>query len=149
MSTALHLAGPEDAARILPLMAKFHAHQGIEMTDEARVQALDPLLQGSPLGIAYLIGPQKAPIGYVIVSFGWSIEMGGMDGFLDEIYIRESVRSRGIGSEVLIALPNALADVGLKALHIEAAASDARIQELYGRLGFKLRDGYHLMTRVL
>ena len=134
MSTALHLAGPEDAARILPLMAQFHTHQGIEMTDGARAAALDPLLNGSPLGVAYLIGPQKAPIGYVILSFGWSIEMGGMDGFLDEIYIRKSVRGRGIGSEVLLELPKALAGVGLKALHLEVSADDTQTDRKSTRL---------------
>lgn len=149
MSTALHLAGPEDAARLLPLMAAFHAEQGLDIPDETRATALDPILNGSPLGIAYLIGPQKAPIGYVILSFGWSIALGGMDGFIDEIYIRENVRGRGIGSEVLLEVPRALAAVGLKALHLEVRGDDARRQKFYGRLGFETRSGYHLMTRVL
>ncbi|WP_224824587.1 N-acetyltransferase [Cognatishimia sp. MH4019] len=147
--TALHLAGPDDAARILLLMAQFHAHHGLDYSDDHRAAALDPLLNGSPLGVAYLIGPQKAPIGYVILSFGWSIAMGGMDGFIDEIYIRESVRGRGIGSEVLIELPKALAGVGLKALHLEVQKDNTRAQDLYRRLGFEPRDGYHLMTRTL
>ncbi len=147
--TALHLAGPEDAACLLPLMAQFHAHHGLDYSDEHRAAALDPLLNGSPLGMAYLIGPQKAPIGYVILSFGWSITLGGMDGFIDEIYIRESVRGRGIGSEVLIELPKALAGVGLKALHLEVHRENTRAQDLYHRLGFEPRDGYNLMTRML
>ncbi|HCP81185.1 MAG TPA: GNAT family N-acetyltransferase, partial [Octadecabacter sp.] len=50
MTTAIHLASPEDAPRLLPLIAAFHSEYGIVRTDEQREAALMPLLQGSPLG---------------------------------------------------------------------------------------------------
>ena len=119
------------------------------MSPEARAAGLHPLLDGIPHGAAYLIGPPRAPIGYVVVTFGWSIEFGGMDGFIDEIFIRPGVRGRGIATEVLLALPRALADAGVKALHLEVGTENAVAQRLYGRAGFRLREGYHLMTRLL
>jgi len=70
-------------------------------------------------GAAYLIGPPGAPIGYIIVTFGWSIGIGGMDGFKDKLYVRSDVRSRGIASEVLLSLPRALAGARLKALQLK------------------------------
>ncbi|PYC49346.1 GNAT family N-acetyltransferase [Litorivita pollutaquae] len=147
--TALHLATPDDAPRLLPMMAAFHREVGITLGDEARADAVAPLLAGSPLGVAYLIGPQRSPIGYVVICFGWSIELGGMDGFIDEIYIRAGVRSRGLGSEVLLSLPKALAGAGLKALHLEVRRDDARARSLYKKLHFTPRDDYSLMTRYL
>ena len=149
MTAALTLAKPEHGDVLLPLVAAFHAEEGIEMSDAQRVDALGPLLQGSPLGVVYLIGPPKAPIGYTIVCFGWSIEFGGMDGFIDEIYIRPGVRGRGIASEVLRSLPKALAEVGMKAIHLEVNVENERAQKLYSRTGFKMRDQYKLMTRLL
>lgn len=147
--TALHLAGPDDLQRLLPMIAAFHEEIGIAQTVEARTEALAPLLEGSPYGAAYLVGPARAPIGYVVVCFGWSLEMGGMDGFLDEIYIRPGVRGRGIGSEVLQNLPKALAGAGLKALHLEARRDDPRIDGFYRRNRFEARPDYMLMTRRL
>ena len=92
--------------------------------------------------------PPRAPIGYVVITFGWSIEFGGMDGFIDELYIRASVRGRGIASEILQELPTALAQqAGLTALHLEVETGNERAQRLYRKLGFSVRDGYHLMTR--
>mmetsp|Transcript_6985 Transcript_6985/g.11259 ORF Transcript_6985/g.11259 Transcript_6985/m.11259 type:complete len:110 (-) Transcript_6985:2382-2711(-) len=108
-----------------------------------------PLLDGIPHGAAYLIGPPRAPIGYIVVTFGWSVEFGGMDGFVDELYVRPGVRGRGIASEVLISLPRALAGAGLKALHLEVGAANENAARIYSRAGFRLRDGYHLMTRML
>jgi len=145
--TALSLAGPEDLDRLMRLVADFHVEQEIALSDEARRAALVPLLEGSPHGVIYLMGPARAPIGYVAVSFGWSIRFGGMDGVIDEIYIRPGVRGRGIGSEVLLALPNALAKAGLKALHLEVARDNPRARKLYGKLGFAARDGHGLMSR--
>lgn len=147
MSAALRLARPEDLSKLLPLVADFHQHMGLDLTDEHRTTALTPLLTGSPHGAIYLIGPSMAPIGYVVISFGWSIEFGGLDGMLDEIYLRPSVRGRGIGQEVLSELPKALARAGLKALSLEVRRDDDAAQRFYTRLHFKTRDGYALMTR--
>ena len=147
MSAALTLAGPEHLDRLLPLVTAFHAEAGITLSDEARRAALQPLLDGIPHGSAYLIGPPRAPIGYIVITFGWSVEFGGLDGFIDEFFIRPGVRGRGIASEVLHALPRALANAGLRALHLEVDAANTTSQKLYTRAGFALRDGYHLMTR--
>lgn len=149
MSAALHLAGPDDLARVLTLVEAFHAEAGIASDEAGRRAGVSPLLEGSPYGAVYIIGPTRAPIGYVVVTFGWSVEFGGMDGFVDEIWVRPAVRGRGIATEVLIELPRALADAGLKALHLEVDRGDETARRLYERAGFRPRDRYILMTRVL
>ena len=148
MSAALHLASPEDAEKLLPMIAAFHDGEGIASDAARRKAAIAPLLEGSPLGCIYLIGPRAAPVGYIALTFGWSIEMGGMDGFIDEFYIRANVRGRGMGTEVLLALLPKLEAAGLTALHLEATTQKPELQRLYARAGFKLRDGYCLMTRA-
>jgi len=149
MSTALHLAKPDDLDRLTALVAAFHSEQGIEQTDTARRTGLTPLLEGIPHGVAYLIGPARAPIGYVIVTFGWSVEFGGLDGFIDEIYLRRAVRGRGIASEVLMSLPKALSQAGVRGLHLEVDRTNETAQRLYARAGFTARDRYMLMSKRL
>lgn len=149
MSAALHLAGPGDLDRLSGLVERFHDEQGITQDDDVRRAALAPLLEGSPYGAAYLIGPARAPAGYVIVTFGWSVEFGGMDAMIDEIYLRPAVRGRGMASEALTALPRALAEAGIKALHLEVDRKDERVIRLYRRAGFASRDRYMLMSRRL
>lgn len=147
MSASLHLAGPEDLPRLMPLVAAFHAEMRIDQSEEVRSNGLRPLLDGSPHGAAYLIGPARAPIGYIVVTFGWSVEFGGLDGFIDEIYVRPGVRKRGVASEVLNALPRALSAAGLRALHLEVDRENSATQRLYEKAGFVRRDRYMLMTR--
>lgn len=149
MSAALTLAAPEHLDRVVALVTAFHAEAGITMSEEARRAGLAPLLEGIPHGAAYLIGPPRAPIGYVVITFGWSVEYGGLDAFVDEIFVRPGVRGRGIASEALIALPRALAAGGLKAIHLEVAADNEIAIALYRRSGFTPREGRLLMSRKL
>ncbi|MEO9824928.1 MAG: GNAT family N-acetyltransferase [Paracoccaceae bacterium] len=146
MSQILHLAGADEVEKLLPMVARYHANEGIELTDEERAAAVAPLLEGSPLGAVWFIGPKMAPVGYVAVSFGWSIEMGGMDAFIDELWVREKVRGRGMGSEALAALIPALTQAGVKALHLEVADGNPA-ERIYKRAGFKRRT-FTLMTRI-
>lgn len=147
--TSLSLATPEDLEKLLPLVAAFHEAEGIAQDDATRRGAVLPLLEGTPHGCIYLVGPARAPIGYACISFGWSLEYGGLDGILDEIYIRPGVRGRGIGTEVLRALPKALARAGMKALHLEVHLDNAKARKLYQSHFFEPRDGYGLMSRLL
>ncbi|AXT25821.1 N-acetyltransferase [Ruegeria sp. AD91A] len=149
MSAALRLARPEDLDRLMALVTAFHTEAGLAQDPDQIRNALAPLLEGIPHGCVYLIGPGRAPLGYIILSFGWSVEFGGMDGFVDEIYIRPAVRGRGIATEVLLALPKALSEAGLTALHLEVDRNNEAAQNIYLRTGFKPRDRYMLMSKLL
>lgn len=149
MSAALTLGAPDHLEKLLALVAAFHAEQGIETTDERRRRGVAPLLDGIPHGAVYLIGPPRAPIGYIGITFGWSVKFGGLDAIIDELYIRPGVRGRGIASEALIALPRALAGGGLRAIHLEVDRDNPAALKLYRRAGFSAREGYVVMSRAL
>ncbi len=145
MTQLLHLADEKSLERIESMVEAYHAFEDISSTPETRRDAILPLLKGSPHGAIWLVGPKIAPVGYVAVSFGWSIEMGGMDGFIDEFWVREKVRGRGMGGEALGALISSLQDAGVKALHLEISNDTTPARNLYKRLGFQRRS-YGLMT---
>ncbi len=149
MSAALTLAKPDHLDKLCDLCAAFHAEEGIKSTDEGRRDGLSPLVNGSPYGAVYLIGPARAPIGYMVICFGWSVEFGGLDAIIDELYIRPGVRGRGIATEALTALPRALSQAGLRAVHLEVDRENAAARKLYSRAGFTARDNYMFMSRRL
>ncbi|MEM6305673.1 MAG: GNAT family N-acetyltransferase [Pseudomonadota bacterium] len=149
MSAALTLAKPEHLGSLLSLVAAFHAEAGLKTAEEDRRAGIAPLLDGVPHGAAYLIGPARAPIGYIVICFSWSVEFGGLDAIIDEIYIRPGVRGRGIASEALIALPRALSAYGLRAVHLEVDRTQTAAVKLYRRAGFRERDNYMFMSKPL
>jgi len=129
------------------MLAACHEEQGNDADEAHREAALSPLLEGSPLGAVYLVGPRKAPVGFIVVTFGWSVETGGMDATIDTFWIRPGVRGRGMGSEVLSALLPTLEQAGVKAVRFEADPAQERVQALYVRHRFRLREGHRLMMR--
>ncbi len=149
MSAALTLGGPDHLEKLLALVESFHAEEGIASSEEDRRAGVAPLLDGIPHGCAYLIGPPRAPIGYIVITFGWSVEFGGLDAIVDELYIRPGVRGRGIASEALTALPRALAGGGLRAIHLEVDKTNEKALKLYRRAGFEVRDNYLFMSKRL
>ncbi|MBP0481852.1 GNAT family N-acetyltransferase [Sagittula salina] len=146
---SLHLATPEDLPKLLPMVAGFHAEMGYDTTAEHQLEAVMPLLEDSRHGAIWLIGPRRSPVGYIAVTFGWSLEYGGLDGIVDEIYIRPAVRGRGMGHDALDDIAKALKDAGVRALHLEVDREDERAQTFYGRARFRPRDRYIFMSRVL
>lgn len=145
----LTLATGDDIARLLPMIEAFHIEDGVDSTPESRRAALELLFSGDVQAALWLIGPSRAPVGYIAISFGFSIEMGGRDAFLDEFYIRPKVRGRGMGSQALHLLLPMLRDMGIKAMHLEVDQANDKAQKIYARSGFEKRDRYCLMTRML
>ncbi|MGI9391756.1 MAG: GNAT family N-acetyltransferase [Boseongicola sp.] len=145
MTKLLHLATSADIDRLLPMVAAYHDFDDIETDDKHRRAAIEPMLDGAPHGAIWMVGPRMAPVGYVAVSFGWSIEMGGLDGFIDEFWIREKVRGRGMGTEALNALQAILREAGVNALHLEVSAENDRATRIYEAAGFAPRR-FKLMT---
>lgn len=149
MNAALHLAGIDDRDRVLPLVAALHHETGAHLSPEARAAAILPLLQGTPHGCLYLIGPARAPLGYVVVSFGWCVELGGLDGSIDEIYVRPAVRGRGIAGNVLNKLPNALSKAGVTGLRSSVLRDNQNAQHVFARAGFRSDDDRRILRKSL
>ncbi|MEL6168188.1 MAG: GNAT family N-acetyltransferase [Pseudomonadota bacterium] len=147
MTAALHLAGSEDADRCVALAAAAISERGGTPDAEVLRDAIDPLLAGTPHGALYLIGPRKSPVGFLAVSFGWSVAEGGLVARIDEIFIREGVRGRGMGSEVLAALLPRLEGAGIRSVHAVAETANAGLQRLFARHGFAARAEHVILTR--
>jgi len=145
----LHLATADDTERLLPLIERYHALEELPVTDEQRREALEQVFSGEVQAAIWLIGPRKSPVGYIAVVFGFSIRLGGRDAFVDEFFIRDSVRGRGMGTQAVAALVSALRNLGVKALRLEIPGANPNTRRFCERAGFRFRDGCCPMSRTL
>ena len=137
-------AGPEDLRLLVELSAEFNEIDGHVHNDNRVRSALIPLLRDDALGIVYLLG--EPPAGYAVVTWGYSIESGGRDALLDEIYVR--AKGQGIGGS---AFEEVLADLrtrGLSRMFLETERANARVRLFYSRHGF-VEDDSIWMSREL
>lgn len=108
--------------------------------DPERVRpALGPLLEGDHLGVVWVIvEPDGAPGGYAVVTWGYSIESGGRDALLDEMYVRR--RSEGLGGAAMQAILEDCRRRGLSRIFLGTEAHNRRVRTFYARHGFHIED---------
>jgi ribosomal protein S18 acetylase RimI-like enzyme len=129
-------AGPADLDALLPMLERFNAGEGIAFDAALARRALGELLARPELGRVYRIVSAGATVGYGALTFGWSLEWGGRDAFIDEIYLEPPQRGQGLGRAALRALMDEARALGVRALHLEVEADNAPAQALYRSEGF-------------
>ena len=139
-------AGPSDADLLVPLMRDFYAHERIEFDEATARRALGELLGDAQHGRIYLIREGAEVAGYLVLTFGFSLEFGGRDAFVDELFIREGWRGRGIGRRALEVAARVCRTAGVRALLLEVDHGNTTAQALYHKAGFRDR-GNHLLTK--
>ena len=139
-------AGPADLECSLPLVAAFHAEEGVDSSPEDRRAAVSHILGDTDIGEMWLIETAGEAVGYLVLAYGFSIEFNGRDAFLDEIFVTKAARGRGLGRAALRKARGDMAARGVKAIHLEVAVDNDRAQKLYAEEGFVLRRGYKLMS---
>lgn len=146
----LRLALPDDLPALMPVLRASHDFEQVEMTDREREAVVAPLLgNDNPEGRIWLATAGPECVGYIALTFGYSIEFRGRDAFVDELFLLEPYRGRGIGSQLLEHARIEAAGLGVHALHLEVARDNAGARRLYERWGFRARTRYHLMSCLL
>lgn len=143
---ALAMAGPEDREALLALARAFHAEDAHPLS-QAGEAALVRLAGDDTLGFAALLTRKELPVGYAVICFGYSIEWGGRDAFLDDFYVAPAERGAGVGGWMVEVLAEEARRRDVKALHLELMPGNPA-ERLYARRGFGER-GSRLMTRIL
>ena len=98
--------------------------------------------------MVHLVSSRNEVIGYIVLTFGFSLEFHGRDAFLDELYLSEEYRGKGIGEASLGFVEALCQREGIKALHLEVERRNRRAQELYRQAGYQDHDRY-LLTKWL
>jgi GNAT superfamily N-acetyltransferase len=142
----LSIADSTDALSILSLAEGFHTEDGHPLSAQGE-RALMHLLTDQTSGIVFKIEGSSGLIGYAVLCFGYSVELGGRDVFLDDFYIIPSERGQGLGQSVMDALIGFAREVGCAAMHLEVVAGN-RAEDLYRRLGFRDRGSAFLTLRL-
>lgn len=119
------------------------------MSADIRKKSIERLLNDGTLGEIWLIKRSDHLIGYVVVCFCYSIELGGRGAFIDELYIEAPARGKGIGTEILWRLKEHMLSHDVVAIQLVVDQLNERAKSLYVHLGFSCREKYQLMTTAL
>lgn len=137
-----------DVAAIMEAMAAYYAEEGCPFEPDAARNAVAALAEDETLGALWVVEFGGALFGYFGVTLGYSLEYRGRHAWLDELYVREGARGRGLGAEALELAEAFCRDHGIRTLHLEVARHRMAAFDMYRRHGFVERDRHVLSKSV-
>ncbi len=143
-------ASAEDEEALLGMMRNLAEQEpGAYFFDEPAVrQVLRKFLASPDLGRAWVFYDEETPVGYIVLTFGYSFEYHGRDSFIDELYIEPQYRRQGIGKRAMQFVEERARELGVNAIHLEVDQGNDPAAELYRRAGYNDHARF-LMTKWL
>ena len=145
----IRMAIKKDIPLILGLMAEYYAFDQIDFNMSKAQQALDSLFTLPEFGVCWLAFAGDMPVGYVVLTLGFSLEFGGREAFIDELFVREKYRGHGYGKRLIEQGIEGFSGLGVNAIHLEVARDNADAKAFYQKLGFEGRERFSPMSKRL
>lgn len=146
---SIRAAIPADLTALVELMRGYYRDDGLEFDETTSPATLARLLSESQWGRVWVLESAGRAVGYIAICFGFSLELGGNDAIVDEVFVLPEHRGRGHGRRLLKFAGAETGKLGVKALHLEVDRGNAEARRLYDALGYRSRDRYLVMTKML
>ena len=120
-----------DIEIITQMMQDFYAIDNYPMDVEVAKTLFQEFITNEHLGKSWLIYSENEIVGYIILTFIFSFEYGGKIAFVDELFIKETARGKGIGKEAIQFIQRGVPKLSLKLLYLEVEPHNENAQKLY------------------
>jgi ribosomal protein S18 acetylase RimI-like enzyme len=126
-----------DIPTLVDLMVLFYRESAFSLQRHSAKAAFRRLLADSSFGRIWICELANEPVGYIVLTLGFSMEYGGRDAFVDDLFIRPEFRGKGWGRQLLDTLVQECIRIGVRALHLEVGRDNHRVRSLYRSRGFR------------
>ncbi len=147
--SVIRRAGPADEDDLVQMVREFYELDQHPFHLDRVLSGLRPLLVDDALGQVWVVVDPEGvfvPAGYVVLTWGWSLESGGREALLDEFYVR--TRGQGLGTRALIEIIEQASTAGVASMFLETEAHNRHAREFYGKAGFDLEDSVWMSLRL-
>lgn len=148
MEIAFKIYSNTDKADVLDMMLVFNAIDGYSFDRAMGEKNLLEFTSDQSLGRLYLITQEQHCIGYIILTFGFSFEYQGRDAFIDEFYIKQDYRGKGIGKITMDFIESESKKLEVKALHLEVEPHNENANRLYMNKGYRSNNRKLLTKKI-
>ena len=138
----------EDVPGLVALMVEFYQEAGYTLPRDVATRVFTTLLGEPSRGRIWLVEVGTESVGYVVLTLCFSMEYGGLRGFVDDFFVRPAVRGRGLGAAALHTVRQACGDLGVRALLVETGPEGHPARGVYARAGFE-ESGRMLLGQAL
>lgn len=129
-------------------MHEFYAESNVVVDPHGAGATFARLLADASRGLVWLFHTGTETVGYVVLTIGFSMEYGGLDAFVDDLFVRPQFRRQGFGRAAVAILVAECERRGVRAVHLEVGRDNDVAKALYARLGFRDNDRQLLTLRL-
>lgn len=140
------LAHTTDIDLLTDFMQQFYTIDQYHFDEQIAREVLKTLIEDPSLGRLWIISTEEA-IGYIALTFGYSLEFHGRDAVVDELFLTAPYRHQGIGTQTLQFVYEQCPHLGVHALHLEVEHTNEAGLALYRKMGFQSHEHRYYMTR--
>jgi GNAT superfamily N-acetyltransferase len=133
---------------ITQMMQDFYAIDNYPINTEVSKKLFQEFISDGKLGKSWLIYDDSEIVGYVILTFIFSFEYGGKIAFLDELYLKEIAREKGIGKQTIQFIKEQALLLNVKLLYLEVENHNENAQKLYLANDFEVHHRKLLKFKV-
>ncbi len=126
-----------DIDLVVAMRREFYAIDGHAIDSEKSRELFAQLIENTILGKIWLISSDGDVVGYAILTFMLSLEFGGTLAFVDELYLSDRARGKGIGKATMAFLKEEARRSDVKMLYLEVDHHNTIAQKLYLSAGFE------------
>ena len=141
-------ASQNDVQQLVTMMGEFYAEGGYPLNHQRAAEAFATLLADDRLGYVWFIQTEGQDVGYVVLTLCYSMEYGGLNAFVDDLFVRLPFRRAGLGTAALTEVRALCTKRGVRAIQVETGRDNAAAQGVYRRVGFTQTDRQLLALRL-
>ena len=130
------------------MMHEFYAIDGYQIDEHRSRQLFNDIIANETLGKCWLIVSDGDIVGYVILTFVLSFEFGGTIAFVDELYVSDRARGKGIGTATVAFIKAEAEILGVKMLYLEVEHHNTIAQKLYLSAGFEVHKRKFMQFKI-
>jgi ribosomal protein S18 acetylase RimI-like enzyme len=125
---------------ITKMMQDFYAIDNYQIDIEVSKKLFQEFISDEKLGKAWMIYSDEELVGYVILTYVFSFEYKGRIAFLDELYIKENFRGKGIGKQTIDFIKEQASNQNVKLIYLEVENHNQNAQKLYLANDFEVHN---------
>ena len=137
---AIRTARSSDLHPLLRLVGAYYRFDGIRFERGRIGGALSTLLRKPALGRVWVAQDRKRLVAYLVLTFNYDLEFGGLEGMITDLYVEARWRRFGIGRLLIDLARSFCHKSGIDTLELQVSRDNRKARAFYKSLGFREFD---------
>ena len=125
----------EETDELLPLIRAYCDFYGSSPRDRGLLEMARTLISDPAQGAVLIARDGERAVGFATLDWKWSMLKGARIGFLEDLYVLEELRGKGIADALIDACAERCRELGMPAMQWLTQPHNRRAQSVYDRTG--------------